>query len=144
MEPITRTGRKVRHHRPDGSRGFTLLELLVVIGIIGIVSTIAVGQYQRSILKAREAVLKEDLYIMRQAINHYFADKQEWPPDLQALVEESYIHAIPVDPMTHSSDTWITETASSDDRDIATSPGIADVRSGAGGYGMDGTSYGEW
>jgi len=120
------------------------VELLVVIAIIGIVAGIAVGQYQRSILKAREAVLREDLYIMRQAINHYFADKQEWPPDLQALVEESYIRAIPVDPMTGSADTWIAETASSDDRDIATSPGIADVRSGSGGYGMDGTSYGEW
>ena len=145
MGPHTRTGRKVRHPSPDRSRGFTLLELLVVIAIIGIVSTIAVGQYQRSILKAREAVLREDLYVMRQAINHYFADKQEWPPDLQALVEESYIRKIPVDPMTGSADTWITEASSGpDDRDISTSPGIGDVRSGAPGGAMDGTSYGEW
>ena len=126
------------------SRGFTLIELLVVIAIIGIITTIAVGQYHRSILKAREAVLREDLYIMRLAINHYFADKQEWPPDLHALVEDSYIRDIPSDPMTGSADTWITEYASSDDRDISNSPGIGDVRSGAPGAGLDGTSYSEW
>ncbi len=126
------------------SRGFTLIELLVVIAIIGIITTIAVGQYHRSIQKAREAVLKEDLYIMRMAINHYFADKQEWPPDLHALVEDSYIRDIPSDPITRSADTWITEFASSDDRDISNSPGIGDVRSGAAGAGLDGTSYSEW
>ena len=126
------------------SRGFTLIELLVVVAIIGIITTVAVGQYHRSIDKAREAVLKEDLYILRQAINHYFADKTEWPPDLHALVEESYIRSIPVDPMTGSSDTWITEFASLDDRDISNSPGIGDVRSGASGVSVDGTSFSDW
>ena len=126
------------------NQGFSLIELLVVVAIIGIIVTVAVGQYHRSIQKAREAVLREDLYIMRQAINFYFADKQEWPADLQSLVEESYIREIPVDPITGSADTWMTEFASSDERDISTSPGIADVRSGADGVGMDGTSYSEW
>ena len=130
--------------RLNRSRGFTLIELLVVIAIIGIITTLAVGQYHRSIQKAREAVLKEDLYIMRMAINHYFADKQEWPPDLHALVEDSYIRDIPSDPMTNSADTWITEFASTDDRDISNNPGIGDVRSGAPGAGLDGTSYSEW
>jgi general secretion pathway protein G len=124
--------------------GFTLLELLVVVAIIGIVVTVAVGQYQRSIRKAKEAVLKEDLYIMRQAIDQYFADKGEWPPDLQALVEESYLRDIPVDPITESAQTWVTEPAQVDDRDISTSPGIADVHSGADGVAMDGSSYSEW
>ena len=76
------------------SRGFTLIELLVVVAIIGIIVTVAAGQYGRSIQKAREATLREYLYIMRQAIDNYFADKGEWPPDLQSLVEESYIREI--------------------------------------------------
>ena len=127
------------------SRGFTLIELLVVIAIIGIITTLAVGQYHRSIQKAREAVLKEDLYIMRMAINHYFADKQEWPPDLHALVEDSYIRDIPSDPMTNSADTWITEIADVSTQDISTELGIADVRSGATGVSpIDGTSYMDW
>jgi len=126
------------------SRGFTLIELLVVVAIIGLLVTIAVGSYQRSIHKAKEATLKEDLYIMRTAINHYFADKGQWPPDLRALEEEKYIRRIPSDPLTGSADTWITEIADFSDLDISTEPGIADVRSGSEGIGMDGTSYSEW
>jgi general secretion pathway protein G len=126
------------------SGGFTLIELLVVIAIIGIVVTVAAGQYQRSIQKAREAVLKEDLYIMRTAINQYFADKGKYPMDLHALVDEKYLRSIPVDPLTESADTWVTDFAEMDESDISTEPGIADVHSGADGYGMDGTSYAEW
>lgn len=125
-------------------RGFTLIELLVVIAIIGIVVTVAAGQYQRSIKKAREAVLKEDLYVMRTAIQQYFADKGEWPADLQALVEDDYLREIPVDPITESADTWITEYADFSDEDISSAPGIADVRSGAMGIASDGTSFSEW
>lgn len=126
------------------SRGFTLIELLVVIAIIGIVVTVAVGQYQRSIQKAKEAILKEDLYIMRTAINQYFADKTEWPSGLDDLETEKYIYKIPLDPMTGSADTWITEYADLGDQDIATETGIADVRSGSDGIAMDGTRYSEW
>ncbi len=126
------------------TRGFTLIELLVVVAIIGIVVTVAAGQYMRSIQKAKEAVLREDLYIMRTAINQYFADKGKYPADLRALVDDSYLKAIPTDPITQSDGTWIAENASMDDRDISTEPGIADVRSGAPGEGLDGTSYSEW
>jgi general secretion pathway protein G len=126
------------------SGGFTLMELLVVIAIIGIVVTVAAGQYRRSITKAKEAVLKEDLYIMRTAINHYFADKGKYPQDLSALVEDSYIKAIPADPITGSTDSWVTIPSEGDERDISQEPGIADVRSGAEGSGIDGTNYADW
>ncbi len=125
-------------------RGFTLIELLVVVAIIGIVATMAVGQYQRAIQKAREATLKENLYVMRTAIHQYFADKGKWPADLHALEDEKYIFKIPVDPITGSADTWVTIPAEYSDMDISTEPGIADVRSGAQGTALDGSSYADW
>ena len=127
-----------------GSRGFTLIELLVVVAIIGILAAIAVGQYRTSIIKAKEAVLQENLFRMRSAINQYFADKGRYPFDLHALVDDHYLRAMPVDPITGSEDTWITEFAELDDADISTEPGIADVRSGAPGLSLGGTSYSEW
>jgi len=131
-------------HAGRRSRGFTLIELLVVIAIIGIVVTVASGQYQRSIQKAREAVLKEDLYIMRTAISQYFADKGKYPSDLRALVDDSYLRAIPVDPITGNPDSWVTEASQADETDISQEPGISDVRSGADGQALDGSSYSEW
>ena len=127
-----------------GSRGFTLIELLVVVAIIGIIVTVASGQYRRSIQKAKEAVLKEDLYIMRTAINQYFADKGKYPSDLRALVDESYLKSVPVDPITGSTDSWVTEQSQGDEKDISTEPGIADVRSGAQGTSLDGSSFADW
>ena len=133
----------VRARRRSG--GFTLIELLVVIAIIGILTVVAFGQHARSIRKAKEAVLKEDLYIMRTAINQYFADKGKYPESLDALVEERYLRDIPVDPITGSKETWETEYAEMGGEDeISTEPGIADVRSGADGVGFDGISYAEW
>jgi general secretion pathway protein G len=126
------------------SRGFTLIELLVVIAIIGVLAAVAVGRYQRSITKAKEAVLKENLFVMRTQINLYFADKGHYPYDLRTLVDDKYLRAIPQDPFTQSADTWITEFADIDDADISTEPGIADVRSGAEGVALDGTSYADW
>ena len=125
-------------------RGFTLIELLVVIAIIGILAVVASAQYQRSITKAKEAVLKEDLYIMRSSINQYFADKGKYPADLRSLVEDRYLREIPPDPITRSTETWVTEMAEVDESDISIEPGIADVRSGAEGIATDGTSYAEW
>lgn len=124
--------------------GFTLVELLVVVAIIGILATVAVGNYQRSIRKAQEAALAQNLYIMRTQINNYFADKQRYPPDLQALVDERYLRDIPEDPITRSRDSWITEPADMGDEDISTEPGIADVRSGADGVALDGRAYAEF
>ena len=124
--------------------GFTLIELLVVIAIIGIVVTVAVGQYRRSIVKAKEAVLREDLYVMRTAINQYFADKGKYPSDLETLVADSYLYKVPHDPITGSPDTWQEIPSEASDQDISTEPGIGDVKSGADGVALDGSSYQDW
>jgi len=121
-----------------------LIELLVVVAIIGILAAVAVGQYQRNIVKAKEAVLKENLFTMRTQINNYFADKGRYPMDLQELVDDSYLRTVPFDPVAGSSSSWIQEYADLGDDDISTEPGISDVRSGAEGYSLDGSAYSEW
>jgi general secretion pathway protein G len=125
-------------------KGFTLIELIVVCAIIGLLATAAVANYRRSIIKAKEAVLSQDLYTMRTLINQYFADKGKYPSDLQGLVEAHYLQTIPKDPFTQSSDTWVTEAAEMDESDITTEPGIANVKSGAEGTSLDGKAYSEF
>ena len=125
--------------------GFTLIELLVVVAIIGILAGVVVGQYQRSIVKSKEAVLRENLFRTRTAINQYFADKGKYPSDLSALVSEFYLRSLPVDPVTGSTDSWVVEYAETgSDEEISLEPGVKDLRSGAPGNGMDGTAYSEW
>jgi general secretion pathway protein G len=131
--------------RRGASKGFTLIELLVVVAIIGVLAAVAVGKYQRNIVKAKEAVLKENLFTMRTQISLYFADKGKYPTDLNALVDDSYLRSVPVDPITESAETWLTESADLDqDADISLEGGIADVFSGAPGQALDGTSFREW
>jgi len=130
--------------RPSrGQRGFTLIELLVVIALIGILTSVAVGQYKRNIVKAKETVLRENLFTMRTQINNYFSDKGKYPYDLQALVDDEYLRSVPIDPVTGSPDTWVVEYAELGEDDISLEPGIVDVRSGAPGTTLEGTPYGD-
>jgi len=130
--------------RRSNSKGFTLIELLIVVALIGILAGVAVGNYQRSIQKAKESVLRENLWVMRSLINQYFADKGQYPTDLYALVEDRYLQDIPTDPITESKETWIQEAADLGEGDISQEPGIGYVRSGAEGTDVNGIPYSEY
>ncbi|MGB6690409.1 MAG: type II secretion system protein [Terracidiphilus sp.] len=124
--------------------GFTLLELMIVMAIIGVLATLAVPSFIGALRAAKEAVLKEDLQTMRTAIDSYTEDKQKGPQALQDLIDDGYLKAIPVDPMTHSSDTWVTDTSDTLHSVDETDPGIDDVHSGSEEQGTDGQPYSSW
>ena len=132
--------------RPLSSGGFTLIEIMIVFALIGILVGLALPRYQHSRRKAQEAVLKEDLYVMRDLINKYFTDKGKYPASIRTLVEEGYLRTIPVDPMTGSADTWqeIRETPSYDEMVPNMEFGIIDVHSGSQAKALDGTTYDTW
>jgi general secretion pathway protein G len=124
--------------------GFTLVELMIVMLIIGVLMAIAVPKYERSVQIAREAVLKEDLQTMRKAIDSYTIDKQKGPQALEDLVQAGYLREVPVDPITRRSDTWMTTQDDAMYNLDQTDPGITNVHSGAQETSTDGTSYGGW
>lgn len=133
-----------RHESPRSDHGFTLLELMIVMVVIGILAAIAIPSYTRNIRAAKEAVLKEDLHTMRTAIDSYTVDKGKAPQSLDDLVQSGYLKVMPVDPMTQRSDTW-TPVQSETLMDIdQTEPGIDDVHSGAQQTSSNGTSYSSW
>ncbi len=125
-------------------RGFTLIEMLIVISIMVILISIAVPMYQRSIVRAREAVLRDDLFTLRSVIDQYTMDKAKAPQSLQDLVEAGYLKVIPKDPITNSSDTWVTETEDVMLSVDQTQPGITDVHSGSSATSLEGTPYSSW
>jgi len=124
--------------------GFTLIELLIVLSIVGILASIAVPSYERSLIKAREAVLMEDLYQMRRAIDGYFADHIRYPDSLEELVEGKYLRDIPPDPFTKSSETWEVVPPSPGLEGEIADGAVEDVRSGSDLVGLNGIPYREW
>lgn len=130
---------RIRSHR-----GFTLVELLVVLSLISILAAMGVVQYRNSVRLGQEAVLKKDLFAMRDAIDQYYADKNKYPPSLDSLVSDGYLRRIPEDPITKSADTWVTVPAEPDPANPAAEPGVYDVKSGAQGQSLDGSNYADW
>ncbi len=125
-------------------RGFTLIELMIVISIILILISMAVPIYNSSIIRSREAVLKDSLFTMRSLINQYTLDKEKAPQSLEDLVTAGYLKQIPIDPFTNSRDTWVV-----DQEDVMlsvdqTQPGISDVHSGSSQTSLEGTAYSSW
>jgi general secretion pathway protein G len=138
----------IRHRatvaKHGGEDGFTLIELMIVIVVIGVLATIAIPNYIASLKSAKEAVLKEDLHVIRQQIDAYTNDKEKAPQSLDDLVSAGYMKSIPDDPMTHSNTTWVTTTDDSVQSLDQTDPGITDVHSGSSEQGSDGRPYSEW
>ena len=120
------------------SKGFTFVEVMVVLAIVALLLTIALPRYFSGLERAKEAILHQDLMTMRDAIDHYHADKGVYPYSLETLVEQKYLRSIPVDPVTELADTWITVPLP--DYSI----GVYDIRSGAEGTATDGTAYTDW
>ena len=129
--------------RLRSASGWTLIELTIVISLITVLSTIALVGYRSAVTRAREAVLKEDLFQMRDAIDQHYADRGAYPQALESLVSAGYLRAIPVDPFTGSTETWQVEFAASDPADPF-ARGVYDVRSGSEQLALDGTTYAEW
>jgi general secretion pathway protein G len=124
--------------------GFTLVELLVVLSIMIILATVGLAQYKNSVIHAKEAVLKDDLFKMRDAIDQYYADKGKYPESLDALVSEGYVRKLPDDPITNASSSWQTVLAEPDPANPTAQPGIYDVKSGSDAIALDGSKYAEW
>jgi general secretion pathway protein G len=140
--------RRLKEESVRGNRrqdaGFTLVELMIVMAIIGVLATLAIPSYITAIRHAREAVLKEDLHVMRAAIDSYTMDKQKAPQSLEDLVQEGYLKEVPIDPMTHSNTTWVTDTSDSMYSLDETEPGVDNVHSGSQDTATDGQTYSLW
>lgn len=130
---------------PRGSRlaarGFTLIEILIVITIIGILITLAQPNFNRAVTAAKEATLKENLFIFRDVIDQFYADNTKYPASLSELVEKGYIRQVPKDPVTGSADTWVLVPATDEQGQPA---GVYDVRSGSDRTARDGSRYADW
>ena len=144
MERSTVTGRRFAGSRGRRLAGFTLIELMVVMSLIVLLASIGLAVYANSVIRAKESVLKEDLFRMRDGIDQYYADKGKYPGSLQDLVSDKYLRAIPADPFTNSADTWREIPSEPDPTNPTAQPGVYDVRSGSDKKALDGTNYADW
>ena len=117
---------------------------MVVMSLIVLLASMGLALYSNSVTRAKESVLKEDLFRMRDAIDQYYADKGKYPASLDALVSDGYMRKIPDDPLTKSASTWQTIPAEPDPRNATATPGVYDVRSGSTQQALDGTNYSDW
>ena len=124
--------------------GFTLIELMIVMAIIGVLAMVAVPKFTAAMKMARESVLKEDLHVMRAAIDSYTMDKQKAPQTLEDLISDGYLKAIPEDPFTHSKDTWVNDSNGALYSVDQTESGINDVHSGSQELSTGGQAYSTW
>ncbi len=140
----TRNGSPRRRLTAGADHGWTLIEMLVVVSLISILASVAMTQYRNSILSAKEAALRSDLFLMRDAIDQYYADKNKYPDSLDALVSDHYLRSIPKDPITGATDTWQTVPAEAEPGSLSTTTGVFDVKSGAASTAIDGSQYADW
>lgn len=135
--------RMLRRHGPARDGGWTLIEMLVVLSLIMILTSVAMTQYRNSVQYAKEGALRSNLFQMRDAIDQYYADKNKYPESLDALVSEHYLRAIPKDPMTSSTD-WQTEPADAEPGSTSATAGIYQVKSTSQDTALDGSRYADW
>lgn len=135
---------KILNRKWRDARGFTMIEVMVVLTLVVILASMGMVQYRNTVTVAKEATLKENLFRMRDAIDQYYADKTKYPGSLADLVSDGYIREVPVDPFTKSADTWTTTQAEPDANNPASQAGIYDVKSGSEGTALDGTRYADW
>jgi general secretion pathway protein G len=126
------------------SSGFTMIELLVVVSVIVILATMAMSQHKTTVIHTREAVLSEDLFRVRDAIDQYYADKGEYPSALDSLVSDGYLRTVPKDPFTDSTDTWQTVPSEPDPNNPTAAPGIYNLHSGSDATALNGSKYADW
>lgn len=136
--------RHIRSGSVRRTRGFTIVEMLIVMSIISILVSIAVPLYQKSILRAKESVLRNNLFTMRTVIDEYTYDKQKAPQSLHDLVTAGYLRGIPIDPTTGTDQSWRIVMEDAMTSVNQTEPGIFDVRSGSDKVSLEGTPYAEW
>lgn len=130
--------------RRSGQAGWTLIELMVVVSLVMVLAGMAMANYRNAVRVTQEAVLRENLFRMRDAIDQYYADKTKYPPTLDALVSDGYLRKIPEDPFTRSADTWQAINAEPDPSNPQAEIGVFDVKSGSEEQSLGGTPYSEW